>query len=936
MNFSRKMIFVVGAAFLAACGDKVTVAAPTPATPAVTKINSVEVAPASATITAGQGITFTAAVNADAGVTSTIAWTSSVSTITVSSAGVVTTTAASVTPGAAICATATAGTQSVKGCATLVVVSTPAVIPASVSINSIQVTGAVGGATVNPAAVVGGIDITLNVNPGNQTVSKVVLLVGGARTDSQTFTAAQAAALRFASDEAIAAQSTFPQIVFSVNTAKYNMTTGAPAWLNGTQAVSAQLYTTQAGTASAATASVATSLTFANVNGFHVTTTATGSNVVDGTGYRWNGNGALTVNALPVMYSGAVVGTVNAALGANTAVGSTCAGAPAANTGTSSTSPFAIAIALTAGQSPAGCTTTFPNMLALTATTAAGDNIATTTSGVLNTQTGLRWDNVAPPTAGFTAALAVNGRTGNWINDVVSLNTIVSATNVNGAVAAAVVDAGIGGAITYSPKVGTTFTLAKTGTVSANASALAASATNAGYCVIMYTADLLGNTSVSPGTGSTCALPVAASGYVLPAGGIGSVPFGVDRANPTIAYSGGLGANAMISTATFVGEFSVTVSDTGLVGNSGMQPGSPVKMQITQRIAAGNGAGTTSAKNADGTAATTAGVLASTGVNAAGNPIYTTAIAALTTDAYFTFNATAADAAGNTASVSPRTVAHDDGALVVGLVASPITVSTIGWTGSAFVNDALDIASYWFSANYATMIGVGVPAFAAAASVAPDRFAQASTAVNGFDAPSFLNTNYAVSNTVNLPLAMQVGGVLYPMSGINVNATNAGNLTVNGVSAAPPAVAPALAVFAPVGLATFPAITSSIASNNISSGVTTAATAGNPASGTLTAIATGPTATFNNPFSRVDFYAVNNGGAAGTEWRLIGSSAVSTLVDVGAVRTFSWNLSISGATLYTTLGYTATAITNVIAVGYNASGSIGMINAAAYAQNIIK
>ena len=48
MNFSRKTILVVGAALLAACGDKVTVSEYTP-TATAAKVNYVEVTPSSPT-----------------------------------------------------------------------------------------------------------------------------------------------------------------------------------------------------------------------------------------------------------------------------------------------------------------------------------------------------------------------------------------------------------------------------------------------------------------------------------------------------------------------------------------------------------------------------------------------------------------------------------------------------------------------------------------------------------------------------------------------------------------------------------------------------------------------------------------------------------------------------------------------------------------------
>jgi uncharacterized protein YjdB len=76
MHFNRSTLLVAGAALLAACGDKVTVSQYTPPTPDKV-VHSVSVAPATATLTVGQSITLTAAVNADAGVATTVTWSSS-------------------------------------------------------------------------------------------------------------------------------------------------------------------------------------------------------------------------------------------------------------------------------------------------------------------------------------------------------------------------------------------------------------------------------------------------------------------------------------------------------------------------------------------------------------------------------------------------------------------------------------------------------------------------------------------------------------------------------------------------------------------------------------------------------------------------------------------------------------------------------------------
>jgi hypothetical protein len=916
MIFSRKMILVVGAALLAACGDKVTVAAPVTPVPPVAKINSVDVSPATATITAGATITYTAGVNADAGVVYTTAWSSSVASVVVgATTGVVTTTSASVTPGAAICATVTAGTQVVKNCGTLVVTGASTVLPATVSISSITKGGL--NNPVNPAAVSGQVDVTLNVNPGNQVITKVDLLIGGVVAGSQTFSAAQAAALRFSADQAVAAQTTFPQITFSVNTAAYNTTTGIPTWLNGPQAMTARVYTVTGGSTVAATASAVQTLTFANADGFQVTTVLPTGNVVDANGYRWNGNGSLTVNALPVMYSGAVVGTVNAALGANTAAGSTCAGAPANNTGSATTATagvYSIVLTMAGGQSPAGCTTNFPNMLSVTATTSGGDNMTLLGSGLLNTQIGWRWDNVAPPTVGLLAN--INGRTNSWINDTVFFNTVQSATNPNGMIAAAVTDAGVGGAITYTVRVGSTYTLAKAAAGLTNARTLnagtAGSATNLDWCGVAYAADLLGNTTASPS--GTCTLPVANASYVLPVAGIGALVFGVDRAAPTINYAGGsLAANAVQNGATLGGEFIVTVSDTGLVGNSGMAPVSPVKMQITQRIASGNGPGTIAALNANGTTATTAGTVSATGVVMA-LPTGSTAITGLVQTGYYSHFATAYDAAGNSASIlsgAGRTIVYDGPAApTVSATANPIAATGLGWTATAFVNDVLDIKTQWFSGVYA------------AVTLAVKTFDQVPTVVNGFNAASFLNTNYSMSQAINLPLDLQENmlATLDPMTGVTASAINQGNLQQTGA----PSVAPTYTATAiTVGTMTaFTAPTSTFA--GICAAIACSPTAGVPTGATLSVTATGPTATFNLPFSRVDFYALN---FAGTAYRLIGSAPASSLVDVGSVRTFTWNLPVTAATLYSTLSFTATGPTTVVAVGMNTAGTVGMITA---------
>ncbi len=929
MNFSRKMIVIVGAALLAACGDKVTVAGPTtltptPATPAPSKINSVDVAPATATLTIGQTLSFTAAVNADAGVTATIAWSSSdAAKATVGATGVVTAVAA--TPGVAVCAEATSGTQKVKGCATVVVQAATALIPATVSIQSVTKGGL--NTPVDPTAVVGQMDVTLNVNPGNQTIKTVDLLVDGAVAATQTFTAAQSAALRFAADEAVAAQTTFPQIVFSVNTAAFNALTGAATWSNGARPVSARVYTSAGGTATpAATATASQSLTFANVNTFSTTVTVGGTTAtaLNGSGYSFS-KGDVAVSIIPVSYTGTKLAsaTVNFGTAAcdNNGTAQRAKALTAPTTGSSWTASWVNSGTAGAtnlakyefnGTVCAGALSTGEFVSVAAAQDSVG-NPYTTTALPVNVGSGIRIDNRAPNAAAvFGAGNTVanpNGRALSWLNDAAKFTTVTAAGN-NGMIAAAVLDgaAGVGGVgtVTYAAKVGADLTAAKAAADITDPTSLAASATNADYCLLQYAQDKLGNRTGNP---AACLQT-----------------FGVDRAAPTIAYAAGISANTRFAAAPAL-EFNVTVSDTGLVGNSGMAPAAAVTGTVMFR-----GNGNTAAQTCfvgtwvspDCSAATLAGAAPSFGTTTmaltAGNTV--------STEGYYTFTATAYDAAGNAAALAARTTLVDASNPTVGAASGPLSVAT-GYTFpvSALVNEALDIQSYWFNATY----GAGVGPFAGPATMPQGTV----SAVNGYNAATFINTNYQVNSTFNLPVAIQanMGAGLTAVSAITASATNQANAIITGASAAIPAFGTAATAMALTSWTAFTAAALPAGKTGISSALSTAAVTAKPASSTLSVTTTGATAVFNNPFTRVDFYGLNVGATA---WVFLGSTTASALTDDGAVRTFTYSIPVSGATVFAALGGTAATITqNVIAFGYKADGSVAMVNAAALALNIV-
>ncbi len=669
MHFSRKTILVVGAALLAACGDKVSVTeytpAPTPA--AVLKVNSVAVAPLSATLNIGQSITLTAAVNADAGVATTVSWLpSDAAKVSVSASGVVLALAA--TPGVAVCATSTVDSGK-KGCATIVVTPATALIPATVSINSI--TSTVGGlnAPVTVSNVTGQIDVTLNVNPGNQTISKIVLLVGTVRQDSQMYSAAQAAALRFSADQAVAAQSTFPQVVFSVSTAAYDAVTGVAKFPNGTKAISAQLYTVGTTTA-AATATAAQSLTFANVDVLAAKVTPTvaftsANTATSVTGYLWSKiSDSLDVTILPVLYSGRAITSI--------AMRPVCGD----SVWTKVVSPFKVRYGVpTAGYSTANggncsatATTDGEQPIFVSAIMADGNSAPALAFDASIVAQRRRYDNLGPtaPTIG-RQDVGISGtysrRAAGWFNDAVNLTGVVGSTEsvtapfAGNLITARGVDAAVSSGVattdpqvvTYKAFVGTSLATALASSPVTNVSSLAETA-GFSSCVVVRAYDALGNVSAAPtdcsftGTGSTVVIGVDrtipdAARYTID-----------DDAVSVLAALKVEGADSLFATG---GKFFILATDAAAGAATGKSGIKGVRMAITQ---VANGVSTCWYGRAvpctNGTG--TDGFITN---NVTQANYYETAVVGA--NGYYTVTPTVYDNAGNTVALAARTFLVD-------------------------------------------------------------------------------------------------------------------------------------------------------------------------------------------------------------------------------------------------------------------------------------
>ena len=931
-SVSRKltlgMIVALGAA---ACGDDVTVTEQTPPPAPTPVVRSVVVSPSAATIAAGASFTFGAAVDADAPLATTVTWTSSNTAIaTVTAAGVAT--ANAVAGVSSICATSTAATGK-SACAQLTVTTAPAVQPATISIDAITIgcdaiaaslAGSNACSLTSPVAtnnVFGEFQVRTNVNrPAGSTVTGVRLEVLNAATNIVEATQTQTLSAEPIVAEGLAAQTAANTVTFSVQSANYNTTTGVPSHVNGQKRVRVSLV---GGTS---TASADRELTFRNANGFHITGAAipalNGAGVASTAavaGRIWTGGVPLTFTALPVSYTGVAVNATTLAISFGSLACDVSGQGVRTATTTANTATFAYTSATTAAATSvnayefnaAVCNAThplgeFPTANAVDANGNPFINIAlggvfAGTNNTLNipagpvvptgaTAPGLRLDNRAPAGA-VNVQTNPNGRANGWINDAVVFNTVNAATNLNGAVASssAAVDAGVGGA-SYRARVGANFTAANASTDITNATTLAPSATNTTYCLVQYAVDTFMNRTAP----SACA-----------------TQFGVDRA-PPVATLGGIAANARLTGANIGGEITVALSDTGLVGNSGMNPVAPMVGSIVRRNAA------VAVFCTLGTDATTA---CATQAPLAGLPTAITIIAAVTANGYYAFTGTAKDAAGNTTAVGPRVFVKDNTAPIIAVAGIPATVAATGYTATSLVSEDVDIHSLWFDVLYA--------AAPAPLDVAP--ISQAPIVVSTFPGiPATLqNANVPISQAITLPLAIQeniagAGTTVAPQTDIWAGAFNQTNLLGAGAPTAPVVTPPAPISITPVGGWTSFG-TPAAPVSGLSTGGPTAPTAGRPASTTLSITTTGPTATFNNPFTRVEFYALTDFGT----YRLIGTATAATLTDNGAIRTFTYSATVTGASLTSVLfgPIPATLNSGIIALGYGASNNVAMLSA---------
>jgi len=294
----RSTFAILTLAGLAACGDKVTVVSADTTKPQ--EVTGVTVTPATVTLNPTQTASLVATVNATGNVTDrTVTWSSSnTAVVTVAAAGPSTqVTITAVAPGTAAIVAKSVANTNVSGAAAVTVSALP---PVSVSIGTINqganISGLVVGIPADLTNAQGQLDITLNVESGNQPLQSVTaILKCGTDSIVQTQTISAAAA-ELAAEEAAA------PVTLSINSSQLNAAQTAPLLRNNAACTVRATARTTSGTQSA---SGTTNLTINNPDMILATATFPArANDAAATPW-WGGTGpAVTVAVRPIFFSG--------------------------------------------------------------------------------------------------------------------------------------------------------------------------------------------------------------------------------------------------------------------------------------------------------------------------------------------------------------------------------------------------------------------------------------------------------------------------------------------------------------------------------------------------------------------------------------------------------------------------------------------------------
>lgn len=259
-------------------------------------VHAVVVSPPNVTISVGSTLSLGASVDADASVTvRTVAWSSGDSSIAkVSAAGLVT----GVAPGTTAIVAAATAAPNVKGTATVTVMPAPPPPVPTIGILGATTTSCVGSqCTELPADL-------QNFGTGSPLPGASGQLIVALSIDTKGLSIkSYGVALKCGTDSIATVQTTVGPTKLTLNTTSFDPTTGVPAVHNATSAKPCALSASVAPTTGATQTTPSQSVVLNNADGAVVTTTTSGPTTTDMLGFVWQ-SGAVTLGALPVLYSG--------------------------------------------------------------------------------------------------------------------------------------------------------------------------------------------------------------------------------------------------------------------------------------------------------------------------------------------------------------------------------------------------------------------------------------------------------------------------------------------------------------------------------------------------------------------------------------------------------------------------------------------------------
>lgn len=822
-------------------------------------VQSVAVSPTSAILAPTQTLQAVANVTTTSGVAKTVTWASSATSVaTVDATGKIT----AVAPGAATITATSTVDPTVAGSLALTV-RQPA--PATISIKSVT-TGATN-VPVNFNNVAGQIDATLNVDPGDQVISKVEILLDNAVVYSQAFSAQQSHEMSLAAvSEALA------EIVGSIYTNAFDPATGAVKYYNGTRQLSARAQVV--GGTQVATPSL--DLIFNNQSGFVASITNTGTNAGypasatnTATGFGWT-QGTHTLKLVGVNY---VQGqtftnvTVNLFGKAPARAATPAAGTSVFTLAYSASGTWAVNDAdlggylSLAGELPVVASAVLSN----------GQNGPTGILNLPNNALGLTpinpiyVDNAAPgvasangvPQAAATGSLVMPV----WVN--ASYSYLPSAIFASGT------DAGVAGVTKKFYYIagalpGTANSCDFTGmTEITTGSQLAATTVSTVYSTRAASTDALGNTTCYDLT-ATDAINLTGTN-------------GADFVAPTIV---GLTGPANLSATTAApGNFAFTVTD-----NASGFGANPV----------------TATLSFVGTSGTATCLIGTSSCTVGGSlPLTFDATNLTNVDGYYTIgNWTVADQALNTTAVASRTYLLDATAPAFsgGLSLQPLYTGNASASFNTAVTDNIDLASVFGVLTYPT---------------ASIQYPSQSIGSYGLPLEKSASVAFNVANFMRcLNPAADFATTTNKANGVDLTVTDqAANATAFGLFAIPAANVETCGAVGATTINTFGPTTVAYEAGKTQvdiDGASLAAASGTTA--TLTAVADVPINTSVDPFSRVDFYWFD-----GTNYRLIGSTT-GVLAQSPTTRTYTYSIVWNPASPVTA------AVNTVVAIGVDSNG----------------